>query len=110
MGMGLEAANLEYAPAFAAHFRAAGDEVGAALQERVARDELEHVRFATRWFGEWTGGCDFATWVEALPPPWSPWVLRGEPMAKNARALAGMTETFIAALAAYLPEPKGRRA
>ncbi len=37
MGMGLEAANLEYAPAFAAHFRAAGDEVGAALLRRVAR-------------------------------------------------------------------------
>jgi uncharacterized ferritin-like protein (DUF455 family) len=108
MGMGLEAANLEYAPSFAAHFRAVGDEAGAALQERVAEDELAHVRFATQWFREWTGGCDFATWVAQLPPPWSPWVLRGEPMAHAARRRAGMSDGFVAALAAYVPELRGR--
>jgi uncharacterized ferritin-like protein (DUF455 family) len=108
MGMGLEAANLEHAPSFAARFRAAGDEAGARLQERIAREELAHVRFATRWFTTWTGGCRFEDWVNELPPPLSPWLLRGAPIAEASRLRAGMPREFIAALAAYVPEPKGR--
>jgi uncharacterized ferritin-like protein (DUF455 family) len=108
MGMGLEAANLEYAPNFAARFRLAGDEVGAAIQERIAAEEVAHVGFATRWFARWTGGCDFGTWAEQLPPPLSPWVMHGEPVAVDARRRAGMSDDFLNALRAYVPEPKGR--
>lgn len=108
MGMGLEAANLEYAPDFAARFRAAGDEAGAAIQERIAAEEVAHVGFATRWFARWTGGCDFDTWAARLPAPLSPWVMHGEPIAVEARRRAGMPEAFLAALRAYVPEPKGR--
>jgi uncharacterized ferritin-like protein (DUF455 family) len=108
MGMGLEAANLEYAPSFASRFRAAGDEASARMQERVAHEELAHVSFATRWFTRWTGGCSFQVWAASLPPPLSPWVLRGEPIAEAARRRAGMSSEFVAALAAYVPEPKGR--
>lgn len=108
MGMGLEAANLEYARNFAERFRAAGDETGARIQERIAKEELAHVSFATRWFRHWTGGCTFEEWVSRLPPPLSPWVLHGKPIAKSARERAGMPPEFIAALEAYVPEPKGR--
>jgi uncharacterized ferritin-like protein (DUF455 family) len=108
MGMGLEAANLEYAQSFADRFRAAGDEPGALIQERIAKEELAHVSFATRWFRRWTGGCEFETWALQLPPPLSPWVLHGEPIAKSARERAGMSVEFIRALEAYVPEPKGR--
>ncbi len=108
MGMGLEAANLEYAGDFAARFRAVGDEPGAQIQERIAKEEVAHVGFATRWFARWTGGCDFATWAAELPPPLSPWVMHGNPIAEQARQRAGMSAEFIAALAAYVPEPKGR--
>jgi uncharacterized ferritin-like protein (DUF455 family) len=108
MGMGLEAANLEHAPSFAARFRAAGDEAGALVQERIAKEELAHVRFAVRWFKRWTGGLDFEEWSSQLPPPLSPWVLHGEPIAEALRLRAGMTAEFIAALAAYVPTPKGR--
>jgi len=108
MGMGLEGANLEHAPAFAARFRAVGDEAGALIQERVAAEELAHVRMATRWFTRWTGGCNFEEWVSHLPPPLSPRLLRGEPIAKDLRRKAGMSDAFIAALTAYVPEPKGR--
>jgi uncharacterized ferritin-like protein (DUF455 family) len=108
MGMGLEAANLEYAPNFAARFRAAGDEVGAAIQERIAAEEVAHVGFATRWFARWTGGSDFDTWAQLLPAPLSPWVMHGEPIAVDARRRAGMSEEFLQALRAYVPEPKGR--
>jgi uncharacterized ferritin-like protein (DUF455 family) len=110
MGMGLEAANLEYAGDFAARFRAVGDVVGAQIQERIAKEEVAHVGFATRWFARWTGGCNFETWAAELPPPLSPWVMHGSPIAEQARLRAGMTPEFIAALAAYVPEPKGRTA
>jgi uncharacterized ferritin-like protein (DUF455 family) len=108
MGMGLEAANLEYAPTFAERFRAVGDEAGAQVQEQIAADEVAHVRFATEWFKHWTGSCDFDTWLSQLPPPWSPLVLRGEPLALDSRQRAGMPDAFLAALAAYIPEPRGR--
>lgn len=108
MGMGLEAANLEYAPDFAARFRAVGDEAGAQIQELIAKEELAHVAFATRWFKQWTGGCDFGVWSSHLPPPLSPAVLHGDPIAEHTRSRAGMPEKFIADLIAYVPEPKGR--
>lgn len=108
MGMGLEAANLEHAANFAARFRAAGDEPGALVQERVAREEIAHVAFATRWFTRWTGGCTFDEWARHLPPPLSPWVLRGKPIAADARARAGMPPGFVQALAAYEPGTDGR--
>jgi uncharacterized ferritin-like protein (DUF455 family) len=108
MGMGLEAANLEHAPSFGELLRAAGDEDAARIQEQVAREEIAHVRFGTRWFTRWTGGCRFEDWVEHLPPPLSPWVLKGDPLARDQRLSAGMPEDFVATLAAYVPAPKGR--
>ncbi len=110
MGMGLEGANLEHAPAFAARFRTAGDEAGALVQERIAKEELAHVRIATRWFQRWTGGCDFDQWRERLPPPLSPLLLRGKPIARELRRRAGMPDAFISALAAYVPAARGRPA
>jgi uncharacterized ferritin-like protein (DUF455 family) len=108
MGMGLEAANLEYAPDFAARFRRAGDERGAVIQERIAMEEVAHVGFATRWFKHWTGGCDFAAWAAHLPPPLSPWVMHGNPIDDDARRRAGMPPEFIAELRAFVPDVKGR--
>lgn len=108
MGMGFEAANLEYAPDFAARFRAVGDEAGAVLQERIADEELGHVALATKWFKHWTGGCDFNVWSSHLPPPLSPFVLHGSPIAQNTRLRAGMTQEFIGDLMAYVPDKKGR--
>jgi uncharacterized ferritin-like protein (DUF455 family) len=108
LGMGFEAANLEYASDFATRFRAVGDERGAQIQERIAKEEIAHVSFALRWFTRWTGGCDFDTWAAELPPPLSPWVMHGSPIAEAARQRAGMSAQFVAALAAFVPEPKGR--
>lgn len=110
MGMGLEAANLEHATNFAGRFRAAGDEVGAQLQEQIGKEELGHVAFAVRWFTRWTGGCRFDDWVSHLPPPLSPWVLRGEPLAAVARRRVGMPAEFVAALESYVPEVRARHA
>ena len=109
MGMGLEAANLEYAAEFARRFRAIGDEVGAKIQDRIAEEEVGHVRFGTHWFRIWTGGCDFERWSLELPAPLSPWVMHGNPISGTARLSAGMSAEFIRALESYVPSAKGRR-
>lgn len=103
LGMGFEAANLEHTPRFASWFRAVGDEAGAVLQERVGREEVGHVRFATRWFRHWTQGGDFDTWCEALPPPLTPLLLRGKTIHRERRLRAGMDAAFIDRLAAWRP-------
>lgn len=108
MGMGFEAANLEHAPLFADRFEHAGDLEGAEIQRRIGLEEIAHVRFAVRWFREWTGGCDFAAWEHALPKPWSPMLMRGEVLNDDARTKAGLSPEFIAALRAYVPERHGR--
>lgn len=103
VGMGLEAANLEHTERFARWFEYAGDARGAELQRQVGREEVAHVRFASRWFKRWTGGCDFLTWCEALPPPLTPLLLRGKSLNRGARLAAEMSEAFIDALAAWRP-------
>ncbi len=95
MGLGFESANLEHAATFAARFREAGDEEAAAVQELVGREELPHVRFGAHWFGKLTGSLGFASWSRALPAPLSPMLMRGSPIARQARLAAGQPPTFI---------------
>ena len=103
LGIGLEGANLDHAARFGTMLRAAGDEQAARAVERVGRDEIAHVRFARRWYERWTGGLDFDTWRRALPPPISPILLRGRPLARATRRRAGMTDVFLDALEAFEP-------
>jgi uncharacterized ferritin-like protein (DUF455 family) len=116
MGIGFEGGNLDHAARFAARFRAAGDLEGAAIQERVGREEIAHVRFAVRWFRVFTGCAPdddglldgeaaFARWREALPSPLTPLVMRGDPVAREARARAGLGAGFVDALLAVVDEP-----
>lgn len=104
MGLGFEAANLDHTARFAERFRAAGDEAGAALVEQVGREEIGHVRFAQRWFARFTGGLAFPAWRAALPPPLSPLLFRGRPIAREARLRAGLDAPFVDALEAWTPE------
>ena len=100
-GLGLEGANLEHSERFARRFRAAGDEDGARILERVERDEIGHVAFARRWFEELSGGpLDYGAWRAALPAPLTPAVLRGKPLNVDARRSAGLDAAFLERLAA----------
>lgn len=104
MGIGLEGANLEHAARHAAQFRAAGDEAGARILERVELDETAHVAFAKTWFERFTGAeLSFEAWRERLPAPLTPSLLRGAPLNRAARARAGLDERFLDALAAAPP-------
>lgn len=114
MGMGLEGANLDHSEAFAERFREAGDEEGARAQELVGREEIAHVRFGVHWFrilqGESTGRTlasdeEFERWVEHLPPPLSPLLMRGKTIARAARLEAGLSEAHIEQLQAWQPHP-----
>lgn len=108
LGMGLEGGNLEHARTFAARLALAGDARGAEVLTRVGVEEEAHVRFAVRWFERWTGGQDFERWRRSLPPPLTPTVLRGRPLARAARERAGQSPAFLDALERWEDAPRGR--
>ncbi len=107
MGLGLESANLEHGERFAQQFNAVGDEESAAIQTVIAREEEAHAAFAAHWFVRWTGALDFERWKKQLPPPLSPLLMHGSPLAWAARRRAGQPETFLEALAQWTPEDSG---
>lgn len=94
-GIGLEGANLEHAARWSELLDAAGDPEAAAVVARVGREEEAHVRFATTWFERFTGSLGFDAWREVLPSPLSPSVLRGRPIARDARLRAGLDAAFV---------------
>jgi len=100
VGLGLEGGNLDHARRYAAAFRDAGDDEGAAILERVERDEVGHVAFAVRWFRRFGGELDFDRWARALPAPLTPGLFRGWPLNRAARKRAGLDDAFLDRLAA----------
>jgi uncharacterized ferritin-like protein (DUF455 family) len=109
VGLGLEGGNLDHTARFSAKLAAAGDPEAAAIVARIGREEVAHVRFARRWLLRFSGACDYATFAALLPPPLSPWVLRGRPLARAARLRAGLDDAFCDALEAAGPR-EGRPA
>jgi uncharacterized ferritin-like protein (DUF455 family) len=98
MGIGFEGGNLDHAARFVAQFQQAGDEQGAAMLTTVHEEEIPHVRFAMHWFQRFTGSLSFDTWRAALPPPLSPWVMKGAPMDHIGRTRAGFEAGFLTEL------------
>ncbi|MDB4991647.1 MAG: hypothetical protein JWN04_6825 [Myxococcaceae bacterium] len=107
MGLGFEAGNLDHSERYVQLFEQAGDEQAAALQAIVGHEELAHVAFGAHWFRELAGPLEFARWVSHLPAPLSPMVMRGRPLARAARALAGFDEAFLDELEAWSPASPG---
>ena len=101
LGLGFEGANLDHAAVFAERFRDVGDDEGARLQEVVGEEEIEHVRFAKRWFEEFTGERSFEAWRARLPHPLSPVLMKGPVMDHAARRRAGYEEAFLEELEAW---------
>jgi len=98
MGMGLEGGNLDHTERYAAWLRDVGDLEGAAIQDRVHREEIPHVRFAVHWFKRWTGAVEFERWAAELAAPITPVMFRGRPMQRAARRAAGLDDRFLDAL------------
>ena len=110
MGLGVESANLEHSASYAARFRAAGDDEGARVQERIGQEEIAHVRFGARWFGELVGPLTFEAWTASLPPPLTPLLMRGAILNREARRAAGQPEDFLNALERWEPTTTTNRA
>lgn len=106
LGMGLEGANLDHTARFETWLRAVGDTQGAEIQRQVGREEIAHVRFATRWFHTWTGKVDFETWRAQLPAPLSPMLMRGKTIERDKRLRAAYPSEFLDRLAAYEPNDR----
>lgn len=101
MSMGFEAANLDHCARFAARLRSAGDPEAARRVEQVGEEELPHVRFGLHWFKRFTGGDGFEGWAAHLPPPLSPWLMKGPALDRPARRRAGLGEGFLDALEGF---------
>ncbi len=109
IGLGLEGANLDHNARLAPLVRAAGDNFGAEVLERIAEEEVGHVRFAIRWFEHFTGApLDYDTWCHSLPEPLTPSLFQGDPINRSARRLAGLPEEFVDRLAAEPPATERR--
>ena len=99
MGVGLEGGNLDHGERFTQMLEAVGDQQAAEVQKRIAHEELAHVRFALRWLEKLEVPIEpFEAFVNLIPYPLSPIVLRGPTIAREARVLAGQSERFIDAL------------
>lgn len=104
VGVGFEGGNLDHGARFAVMLEEAGDPSAAAVERRVAEEEVAHVRFAVRWIEKLGGALEpFDAFRALLPPPLSPIVLRGAPIAREARREAGLSESFVDALERYVP-------
>lgn len=97
MGMGFEGGNLDHTKRFAAWFAEVGDQAGAELQQLVGDEEVAHVKFALRWFREWSDGVDdeFDDWCRTLVEPLTPALMRGKNLDHERRGAAGFDATFL---------------
>jgi len=108
MGLTFENANLDFAGEYAAAARAVGDVATAEAIDRVHADEIGHVRFGWTWLGKLGGGGDpWAVYTGALAFPLGPHRARGVHFDEDARRRAGLSEDFIARLAAIEPRRPG---
>ncbi|GAB4214670.1 MAG: hypothetical protein OHK0013_39550 [Sandaracinaceae bacterium] len=104
VGVGFEGGNLDHGARFAAMLEASGDAQAAAVERRVAEEEIAHVRFAVRWLARLGGALEpFEAFRALLPPPLTPTVLRGAPIARDARLEAGLPGAFVDALGTWTP-------
>jgi uncharacterized ferritin-like protein (DUF455 family) len=109
MGLTFENANLDFAGAYAAAARDAGDAATADVLDVVHADEIGHVRFAWVWLKKLAPDADpWSTYLAALAPPLSPARARGAVLDETSRRRAGLSADFIAHLAAAAPKrPNG---
>lgn len=105
VGLTFEQANLDFAGMYRDAFLAAGDVASAEVLAQVHRDEIRHVRLAVRWLGrlKQPGESDLSAYLRAVPFPLSPARAKGRRFDLLARRQAGLSDEFIAHIAAAQP-------
>lgn len=97
MSLTLEMANLDFAPMYGKTFARAGDDLSAALMQRILTDEISHVSFGLHWLhklkrpeeGAWE------TWEQSLPSSLPPVRAKGSAFQEEPRRQAGISEEWI---------------
>ncbi|MEZ4367903.1 MAG: DUF455 family protein [Kofleriaceae bacterium] len=108
MGLTFENANLDFAGAYAAAARAAGDLDTAAVLDRVHADEIGHVAFAYNWLERLAPDRDpWQAYLDTARFPLGPHRARGREFDVEARRRAGLAPSFIEGLAAATPTRPG---
>ena len=102
MHLTFEQSNLDHAPYYAKRFREVDDRASAELMQRIFEDEIQHVRFGSRWLKQHqTSGTSlfdlFARHCTASNPPER---AMGAEFQEQARRDAGLDDDFIRALQA----------
>jgi uncharacterized ferritin-like protein (DUF455 family) len=100
VGVGFEGGNLDHGARFAQMLEDVGDHEAAAVERQVADEEIAHVRFAAQWLEKLSTPLETLEDLRVLlPPPLSPLVLRGKPLAREARLSAGLSPRLVEELA-----------
>lgn len=102
MNLTFEQANLDHAPFWAAAFRDVGDEATAAIMDKIAADEEEHVAFGARLLLKESAGRDpFEVYRDNLTHYNEPKRARGPEFRAEARIRAGLPASFVTQMAKF---------
>lgn len=109
MSLTLEQANLDYALYYRDIFKKIEDEETSKILERVYYEEIGHVKHGLKWTRLWKDPqeSDWEAHKNALTFPLSPARAKGTIFSKEARRLAGFSDSYIAQLELY-SKSKGR--
>lgn len=97
MSLTFEMANLDFAPMYGKSFARSGDEVSAALMQRILDDEISHVSFGINWLKKLKEPDEstWDTWEKNLPPLMTPARAKGFILHEDPRRKAGVPEDWI---------------
>ena len=103
MHLTFEQANLDHAPYFGELFAKVGDQESADLMKRIFIDEIQHVRFGSKWLKEMKPEEQslFHAYSAHCSPQNGPFRAKGPGFQKEAREKAGLDLDFISSLQAW---------
>lgn len=97
MSLTFEMANLDFAPLYKEAFAKAGDQLCAALMQRILEDEVSHVGFGIHWLKKFKAKEEspWEAWKSHLPPLMTPKRAKGVIFNEDPRRRAGVPEEWI---------------
>jgi uncharacterized ferritin-like protein (DUF455 family) len=102
MALTFESANLDFAIYYEMCFNEVEDSESAKIMKIVFEDEISHVALGAKWLNQWRGEKNlWEYFFQNLPFPITPARSKGMNFNRNARARAGLTDSFIDTLESY---------
>ncbi len=111
MSLTFEQANLDFSYFYMNEVKKVGDDLTAALLERVFREEMGHVKHGLVWFNRWRdqrgNETEWEAYRQLLPYPLNPQRAKGPIFCGDSRKQIGFSENYIRELRAFAGS-KGR--